>query len=59
MAIEEENFPKLPAAVYLRGFLTQVSKYLKLPHSAVVQAYIARFNAAVAEREKQKRSGLR
>jgi curved DNA-binding protein CbpA len=59
MAIEEENFPKLPAAVYLRGFLTQVAKYLKLPHSAVVQAYIARFNAAVAEREKQKRSGLR
>ncbi len=42
-AIEEENFAKLPAAVYLRGFVTQISKSLKLPHERVVAAYMARF----------------
>ncbi len=59
IAIEEENYARLPAPVYLRGFITQMAKYLRLPHEKVSQAYVARFNAAMAEREKQKRSGLR
>jgi curved DNA-binding protein CbpA len=56
LAIEEENWPKLPAAVYLRGFVTQMAKYLKLPHDKVAQTYVARYTAAMAERERQKRA---
>ena len=41
--IEEENFKKLPAAVFLRGFVTQVAKVLKLPHDKVAGAYLARY----------------
>jgi hypothetical protein len=48
-AIEEENFAKLPAAVYLRGFLVQVSKTLKLPHDKVATAYMARYYQARPE----------
>jgi curved DNA-binding protein CbpA len=43
-AIEEENYARLPAPVYLRGFLTQVSKFLKIPHDKVSSAYLARYN---------------
>lgn len=41
-AIENEQFDKLPAAVFLRGFVLQLAKYLKLPHEKVVAAYISR-----------------
>jgi curved DNA-binding protein CbpA len=47
-AIEEENYAKLPAAVYLRGFVTQVAKALKLPPEKVVSAYMARHAQATA-----------
>lgn len=53
-AIEDENFPKLPAAVYLRGFITQIAKYLKLPPEKVSAAYLGRFQTAKAEAEKGK-----
>lgn len=43
MAIEEENFPKLPAPVFMRGFVTQMAKVLKLPHDQVASAYMARY----------------
>jgi flagellar biosynthesis protein FlhG len=46
MALEEENFPKLPAIVYVRGFLQQISRRLKLPTEIVVQKYIERLKAA-------------
>ena len=42
-AIEEENFDKLPAAVYLRGFVIQIAKKLNLPYEKVAAAYIARY----------------
>jgi curved DNA-binding protein CbpA len=42
-AIEEENFKKLPAPVYIRGFVIQVAKVLKLPHDKVANAYLARY----------------
>ncbi len=45
IAIEEENYAKLPAPVYLRGFLIQIGKYMKLPPDALSQAYLARLNA--------------
>jgi curved DNA-binding protein CbpA len=46
VAIEEENFPKLPAAVYLRGFIIQIAKVLKLPHEKVAGGYMARYYQA-------------
>lgn len=42
-AIEEENYSKLPAAVYIRGFIIQVAKVLKLPHEKVASAYLTRY----------------
>jgi len=42
-AIEDENYGKLPAAVFIRGFVTQIAKTLKLPPDKVVSAYMARF----------------
>ena len=45
-ALEEEAYQKLPAVVYVRGFLQQVSKRLKLPADVVVQKYIERLKAA-------------
>lgn len=45
-AIEEEAYQKLPAIVYVRGFLQQISKRLKLPADLVVQKYIERLKAA-------------
>ena len=54
-AIEEENFDKLPAAVYLRGFVVQMSKFLKLPSEKVATAYMARHAQWRLEREKRAR----
>lgn len=49
IAIEEEAFAKLPAPVFVRGFLLQISRTLKIPPEPVAAAYMARF---------QKRPGL-
>lgn len=43
LAIEDESFAKLPAPVFLRGFVTQIAKVLKLPHEQVAAAYMARY----------------
>lgn len=45
-ALEEESFQKLPAAVYVRGFLTQVARALKIPPEPIVAAYLKRYLAA-------------
>ncbi len=45
LALEEENFAKLPAPVFLRGFVIQVAKFLKLPHDKVAAAYMSRRTA--------------
>lgn len=42
-AIEEENFAKLPASVFVRGFVVQIAKRLGLPHDKVAAAYVARY----------------
>jgi hypothetical protein len=42
-AIEDENFVKLPAPVYVRGFVMQIARILKLPTDAVVNAYLERY----------------
>lgn len=43
IAIENEEYERLPAAVYLRGFLVQIAKKLRLPHDKVASAYILRY----------------
>lgn len=46
IAIEDEAFDRLPAAVYVRGFLQQISKRLKLPTEVVVNKFIQRLKSA-------------
>jgi hypothetical protein len=46
IALEEENYARLPAAVYIRGFVTQIAKVLKLPHEKVANAYLDRYHRA-------------
>ena len=43
MAIEAEDFANLPAAVYVRGFVTQIAKALSLPSEEVTCAYFKRY----------------
>lgn len=45
-ALEAENFNKLPAPVFVRGFITQVAKALKLPADQVAISYMTRYNTA-------------
>ena len=49
-ALEEENYPKLPAVVYVRGFLQQVSRRLKLPVDLVSRQYLDRMRASTPEK---------
>jgi hypothetical protein len=41
-AIEEEHFEKLPAPVFLRGFLITIARRLRLPQDQVSSAWIRR-----------------
>lgn len=42
-AIEDESYHKLPAPVFVRGFLIQYAKILKLQPDAVASNYMSRF----------------
>lgn len=44
--LEEENFKKLPATAYVRGFVFQYAKYLKLNSDLVSSSYIRRVKEA-------------
>ena len=44
--LEGEVFGKLPAAVYVRGFLAEYARALGLDAERVKQTYLARFRAA-------------
>lgn len=44
VAIEEEAFTKLPAPVFVRGFLLQIARTLKIPAEPVAVAYLARLS---------------
>jgi len=39
-AIEDENFDKLPATVFVRGFIDQYAKLLKLDHGKITLSYV-------------------
>ncbi len=42
-AIEDERWEALPAEVYLRGFLVEFARYLRLEPPQVTQSYLQRF----------------
>ncbi len=50
-ALESEAFDTLPATVYVRGFLQQVAKALKLDSNQVTRTYLKRVRAARPEHE--------
>lgn len=45
-ALERDEFSKLPAAVYVRGFLSEYARALGLDAERVKQTYLARFRQA-------------
>lgn len=49
-AIEGDDFAALPAPVYVRGFVTEVAKALKLDSSQVARTYVRRFRRYLDER---------
>lgn len=50
LAIEEENYSKLPAAVFIRGFVSQLARLLKLPHQDVSASYMTRLQRSNPEK---------
>jgi flagellar biosynthesis protein FlhG len=52
-AIEEELFAELPALVYLRGFIQEVAKYLKLDPTQVARSYLRRYGQWRTESSQQ------
>jgi flagellar biosynthesis protein FlhG len=47
--IEEDEFKGLPAAVYVRGFVTEVAKCLKLDPEQVSQSYLRRYKTRMED----------
>jgi flagellar biosynthesis protein FlhG len=50
-AIEDERFRTMPALVYVRGFLVEYAKLLKLDVARVLATFLARFKAARASED--------
>ena len=46
-AIESEDYATLPAMVYLRGFVAEIAKYLRLDVEQVTRTYLRRYRRAV------------
>jgi hypothetical protein len=44
LAIEDEDFSKLPAPVFVRGFILQIGRELKIPTDRLVRTYLARLD---------------
>ncbi|MEO8874111.1 MAG: helix-turn-helix transcriptional regulator, partial [Polyangiaceae bacterium] len=47
IAIEEENFSALPATVYVRGFVSELAKFLKLDPVQVQRTFLRRVRAGL------------
>lgn len=54
LAIEEERFQRLPAPVYVRGFLVEYAKCLRLDVDRVLATYLARYKAARADLDEER-----
>jgi flagellar biosynthesis protein FlhG len=53
-AIEEERFPAMPAPVYVRGFLIEYAKLLRLDVGRILGTYFARYKAIREEMEENR-----
>ncbi len=51
-AIENDDFAALPAAVYVRGFVAEMAKVLKLDAAQVARTYVRRFKRYLEERQR-------
>ena len=51
-ALEDEDFASLPALVYVRGFLVEIAKFLKLDPQHVSRTYVRRVQRWHEERER-------
>jgi flagellar biosynthesis protein FlhG len=52
-AIEEEDFAALPATVYLRGFVQEIAKFMRLDPTQVARTYLRRYGEWRAEVSQQ------
>ena len=48
-AIEEDDYASLPAPVYVRGFVTELAKYLQLDATQVSRTYVKRYKRFLDE----------
>jgi flagellar biosynthesis protein FlhG len=48
-SIEEEKFADMPAAVYVRGFVTEYARMLRIDATRVAELYLRRFRSATPE----------
>lgn len=51
-AIEEDDYPSLPALVYVRGFVVEMSKILKLDSEQVARTYVKHYRRWLEEQER-------
>jgi flagellar biosynthesis protein FlhG len=47
-SIEDERWSAMPATVYLRGFLVEYARYMRLDVGQVTRTYLARYSRAIA-----------
>lgn len=52
-AIERDDFGNLPAPVYVRGFVTEFAKFLRLDAAHVSRTYVRRYKRYLEERGKE------
>ena len=46
-SIEDERFDELPAPVYVRGFVTQIARILRIDPAKAAETYLRRFHGAL------------
>jgi flagellar biosynthesis protein FlhG len=51
-ALEDEDFGRLPAPVYVRGFLVELAKFLSLDPEQVARTYVRRYGRYLDDRER-------
>lgn len=51
LAIENDDYAALPAAVYVRGFVSELAKLLKLDATQVSRTYVRRYRRYLDERQ--------
>jgi flagellar biosynthesis protein FlhG len=52
--IEDERFDRMPAVVYVRGFLVEYAKCLRFDVERVLSTYLARYKIARAEHDEER-----